>query len=175
LVIRTARDPASVTSSVRALVRSLDADVPLAQVRTLDDIVGRSVSTPRAATYLLVAFGALALLLAAVGVYGVMSYVVAQRTNEIGVRVALGARTSDVMRLVVWQGMRPVLSGLAIGTAVAYVGTRAMRAILYSVSATDPLSFGVALTTLTAVALLANWRPAKRAAAVDPMEALKTE
>jgi predicted permease len=175
LVIRTRRDPAAMTASVRTLVRRFDADVPVAQVRTLDDIVGRSVSTPRLATYVLVAFGVLALTLAAVGVYAVMSYVVAQRTGEIGVRVALGARTEDVMRLVIWQSMRPVLIGLAVGTLIAIAGTRAMTSLLYSVKATDPLSFIVAIAALVAVALVATWRPARRAAKVDPIEALRVE
>ena len=175
LTIRTERDPAAMTASVRALVKQLDPDVPVAQVRTLDDIVGRSVSTPRLATYVLVAFGVLALTLAAVGVYAVMSYVVAQRTGEIGVRVALGARSEDVMRLVMWQSMRPVLLGLVVGTLIAVAGTRAMSSLLYSVKATDPLSFTVAIAALVAVALVATWRPARRAARVDPIEALRVE
>lgn len=175
LTIRTQRDPVAMAASVRELVKRFDADVPVAQLRTLDDVVGRSVSTPRLATYVMTAFGVLALALAAVGVYAVMSYVVAQRTGEIGVRVALGARTEDVMRLVLWQSMRPVLLGLAAGTAIAVAATRAMTSLLYSVKATDPLSFTVAIAALLTVAFVATWRPARRAAAVDPIEALRVE
>lgn len=111
LAIRTTTTPIEMVPSIRAVIHRMDPDVPVADVRSLDDIVGRSVSTPRMATYVLVAFGLLSLSLAAVGTYAVMAYIVAQRTSEIGVRVALGARTADVVRLVLWQGVRPALAG----------------------------------------------------------------
>jgi predicted permease len=175
VVVRTAGDPAMATASIRGVVRQLDPDVPLARVRTLDDVLAASVSTPRLATYLLLAFGVLAVLLSAVGVYGVMSYVVAQRTSEIGIRVALGARAGDVLRLIMWQGMRPVLVGLVSGLVLAYGGTRLMQGFLFRVSATDPPSLAGAVLVLAAIAALGNWRPARRAAGVDPIAALRTE
>jgi predicted permease len=175
VVIRTTRDPESLGASVRALVRRLDPDVPVARVRPLDDVVRASLSTPRLATALLLGFGALALVLCAVGVYGVMSYLVAQRTSEIGIQIALGAQRGAVVRRVMWQGMRPVLLGLALGAALAAAGTRLMQRVLYQVSASDPTSFAVALGVLVVVAALANWRPARRAASVDPILALRSD
>ena len=175
LAIRATTNPAKLASSIRIVVHRADPDVPVADVRSLDAIVGRSVSTPRMATVVLLVFGLLSLALAAVGVYAVMAYIVAQRTSEIGIRVALGARTADVMRLVLWQGVRPALVGLAAGTIIAAVGVRTMRSILYGVSATDPVAFAGAIIALSIVAFLANWRPARRAAAVDPIQALRSE
>ncbi|AHG88665.1 permease [Gemmatirosa kalamazoonensis] len=175
VVIRAVGDEESLGSAVRALVRRLDPDVPAARVRPLAAVVSDSLATSRLATLLLLAFGALALVLCAVGVYGVMSYVVAQRVNEIGIRIALGAPRGAVMRRVMWQGMRPVLVGLAAGAALAWAGTRLMRGVLFQVSATDPASYAAALLALVAVAALANWRPARRAAKVDPIVALRAE
>ena len=175
IVARTATDPAAATSAMRAAVKELDPDLPLAQVRTLDEVFDRSVSTPRVVAMLLGAFGVLALLLSAIGVYGVTSYSVARRTNEIGIRVALGACVRDVVRLIVWQGMRPTGLGLVLGVAVALLGTRLMEKFLYGVSATDPVSLAVAASVLLLIGLAANWLPARRAATVDPVSALRSE
>jgi ABC-type antimicrobial peptide transport system permease subunit len=139
------------------------------------EIVDQSVATRRFTAILLLAFGGVALVLAALGVYAVTSYAVTQRAPEIGVRVALGARSAQVVRLMIWQGMWPVLIGLAAGVVVAAAGTRVMRNLLYSIGATDPMSFAIAVVMLLAVSLLANWRPARRAATVDPVEALRAE
>jgi predicted permease len=175
IVLRTTGDPAAITSAVRDAVKELDRDLPLAQVRTLDEVFDRSVSTPRIVMLLLGAFGGLALLLSAIGVYGVTSYSVAQRTNEIGIRVALGARVRDVIRLIVWQGMRPAVVGLVLGIGVAIAGTRLMQRFLYGVSPTDPISLMAAPLALLVVGLAANWLPARRAATVDPVSALRAE
>lgn len=175
IIVRTAGDPAALTSAVRAAVKELDPNMPVAQVRTLDDVVGRSVSTPRVVTLLLGAFGGLALLLSAIGVYGVTSYSVARRTNEIGIRVALGARVRDVISLIVWQGMRPAVIGVVLGIALAYAGTRLMQKFLYGISATDVVSFIAAPLALLIVGLAANWLPARRAATVDPVSALRSD
>jgi putative ABC transport system permease protein len=175
IVARTTGDPAAITSAMRSVVREVDRDLPMAQVRTLDEVFDRSVSTPRLVALLLGAFGGLALLLSAIGVYGVTSYSVARRTNEIGIRVALGARVRDVIRLIVWQGMRPAAIGLVLGVALAYLGTRLMQKFLYGVSPTDPVSLAAASIALLLVGLVANWLPARRAAAVDPVSALRAE
>ena len=175
IVIRTETEPVATVSSIRELVKAYDPDIPLAHVRTMGEIVDASVSTRKFATMLLLSFGGAALLLAALGVYAVTSFAVTQRSAEIGVRVALGARSAQVVRLVIWQGMWPVLVGLTIGVVVAAAGTRVMQNLLFSVGATDPLSFAIAISTLLGVSLLANWRPARRAALVDPVEALRAE
>jgi putative ABC transport system permease protein len=175
IVARTTGDPAAITSAMRAAVRDLDRDLPIAQVRTMDEVLDRSVSTPRMVALLLGAFGGLALLLSAIGVYGVTSYSVARRTNEIGIRVALGARMRDVIRLIVWQGMRPAVVGVVLGIAVASAGTRLMQKFLYGISATDPVSLVAAASVLLLIGLAANWLPARRAASVDPVNALRSE
>jgi putative ABC transport system permease protein len=175
LAIRTQGDPVALVAPIRELMKAYDPDIPLANIRTMGDIVDGSMSTRKFATILLLAFGGAALLLAALGVYAVTSFAVAQRSAEIGVRVALGARSTQVVRLMIWQGMLPVLIGLGAGIVVAAAGTRVMQGLLYSVGATDPMSFAIAISTLLAVSLLANWRPARRAAMVDPVVALRAE
>jgi putative ABC transport system permease protein len=175
IVAHTASDPASITSAVRSVVRGIDPALPLAEVRTLSDVYGRSVSTPRMVTLLLGSFSALALLLSAIGVYGVTSYSVARRTNEIGIRMALGARVRDVIRLIAWQGMRPAILGAVAGVALAFAGTRLMDKFLYGVSATDAASLLAAPIMLLLVGLIANWLPARRAARVDAVAALRAD
>jgi putative ABC transport system permease protein len=175
VVVRTQGDPAAATTAMRNVLRDLDPTLPLAQVRTLDDVVDRAVSTPRVVTLLLGAFGGLALLLSAIGVYGVTSYAVARRTNEIGIRIALGARIRDVVRLIVVQGMRPALVGLTLGVVLALWGTKLMTKFLYGVTANDPVSLVAAPLALLVVGLLANWVPARRAATVDPVRALRED
>jgi predicted permease len=175
LVIRAGVPPASVTSAVRAAIRDADAALPLFDVATLDDVRARSYWQYGLFGGMFAAFAAIALLLAVVGVYGVVSYAVGQRTREIGVRVALGAQRRDVMRLVVGEGARLALIGVAAGLLGAAAVTRVIAGLLYDVSSTDPASFVAIATVLTGAVLLASYIPARRAMRVDPVEALRTE
>ena len=153
----------------------MDKDQPLANVRTLESLLVRSIAPRRFNLLVLGLFALVALLLGAVGLYGVMSYSVTQRTHEIGIRMALGAQTRQVLKLVVQQGMAMALIGVAIGLIAAFALTRLMESLLFEVSATDPLTFVVVAVLLAVVALLACWIPARRAAKVDPMIALRYE
>ncbi|MCI0422872.1 MAG: FtsX-like permease family protein, partial [Acidobacteria bacterium] len=150
-------------------------DQPISRIRTLEDLVVGSVSERRFNMLLLAIFACVALLLAAVGIYGVMSYSVEQRRHEIGVRMALGARTADVLRLLLGQGMKLVAIGVAIGLAAAVALTRLISTLLFDVRATDPVTFVMIAMLLAVVALLACYIPARRAAKVDPMIALRSE
>lgn len=175
VILRTAQDPASVSASARAAIQSVDPDLPIANVRTLASIVSKSMTEPVFAALLLAAFGVLALLLAAIGMYGVISYSVVQRTQEIGVRMALGAGPCDVFRMVLGQGARLAVLGIAIGLVAALVATRVMHSFLYGVRATDPLTFAGVSLLLLAIALLACYAPARRAMRIDPMVAVRYE
>jgi putative ABC transport system permease protein len=176
LVVRSSTpDPAGLVPAIRNELWALDRDLPLARVRTMDDLLSTSVAQPRFRTLLLSVFSAMALLLAAVGIYGVMSYTVERRTHEIGIRIALGAQLADVLRLVVGQGMRLVTLGVLIGLAGALALARLMSGLLYGVTTTDTLTFACVPLLLTAVATAACLVPALRATKVDPMVALRYE
>jgi putative ABC transport system permease protein len=174
-VIRASVEPASLGTAVRQAAREVDPAQPVSDLRTMESVVVEAVTQPRFNLALLGLFGGLALLLSAAGVYGVTSYAVAQREQEIGIRKALGAQSGDVLRLVIRQAMAAVLPGVAIGLVMALAATRVMNSLLYGVSATDPLTFIAIALSLTLVALLACWIPARRATKVDPMVALRTE
>ncbi|MBO0859290.1 MAG: FtsX-like permease family protein, partial [Chloracidobacterium sp.] len=161
--------------AVRQAVWSVDKEQALYSVRTMEQVMADSLSQRRFSTLLLVLFAAVALTLAAVGIYGVMSYAVEQRTHEIGIRMALGAQSGAVTRLIVAQGVAPALIGVGLGLAGAFALTRVMKALLFEVSATDPVAFASAPLLLAAVALVACWLPARRAAKVDPLIALRHE
>jgi len=175
LAIRTQGDPKNLVGSIQKEIWAVDKDQAVYQVQTMQEMVDGSLGTRRFAMLLLVLFASLALALAAIGIYGVMSFSVAQRTHEIGVRMALGGRSRDVLRLIVRQGMRPALIGVAIGLAFAFALTRLIKSLLFGVSAADPLTFVVIPVLLLAVALMACYLPARRAARVDPMVALRYE
>jgi len=173
LVIRTESAPAALAPAVRAAIRSVDPEQPVALVRTLERIVDESVAQQHITMLLVGGFAALALVLAGVGLYGVMSYLAAQRTHEIGVRMALGAQPSDVLRLVVRQAMVVAITGAAIGLAGALALTRLMASLLFGVTARDPLVFVTAPLVMLAIALAASFFPARRASKVHPLTALR--
>lgn len=175
IAIRTEGDPLSLGPAVRKEVQAIDSQQPISAFRPMTDLISTSTSTPRYRTTLLGLFAVLAMILAATGIYGVMSYSVAQRTHEIGVRMALGARRGDVLRLVVRQGMLVVGVGLAIGLVAAFLVTKVMNSLLFGVTSKDPITFVVVAGTLMLVALVACYIPARRATKVDPLTALRYE
>jgi putative ABC transport system permease protein len=172
LVIRTAGDPAAFATTLRREVQALDKDQPIYNVRTMDDVVANSLGTRRVSMQLFAVFAIAALLLAALGIYGVMAYSVTQRTQEIGIRMALGAQKSDVLALVIRQGMTLSVIGVVVGLAGAFVLTRLLANLLFGVAATDPLTFVAIPLLLLFVALVACYLPARRAARLDPTIAL---
>jgi predicted permease len=175
LAARAEGDPAAVAGAVREAIRSVDRDMPVYRVATMERLVADSLAQRRFAMFLFGAFAVLALALAVVGLYGVMSYMVTQRTHEIGLRVALGARGRDILRMVVGRGMLLVIVGVVIGLGAAFALTQLMASLLYGVSAADPLTYVFIALLLSGVALLANYLPARRAMKVDPMVALRYE
>jgi putative ABC transport system permease protein len=176
MVVRSkTSDPLALAVAAQNAVASVNKGVPLANLRSMQDMLAGSVLRRKFAMLLLSIFAGLAMLLAAIGLYGVMSYTVSQLTHEIGIRMALGAQKEDVLKLVVGQGMRLAGLGVILGLVVSMVLTRLMATMLFGVSARDPITFGIVATLLATVALLANYIPARRAARVDPMVALRYE
>jgi putative ABC transport system permease protein len=175
LVLSTAVEPLSLASAVRKTIWEIDKDQPVSNIRTMEDVLSDSIARQRFSMLLLGIFAAVALVLAAVGIYGVMSYSVAQRTREIGIRMALGARRGDVLMLTVGGGLKLVLIGVALGLVAAFILTRVMSSLLFGVSATDPTTFIIISLVLVSVAMLASYIPARRATKVDPMVALRYE
>jgi len=173
LVTRTDGPPTALAQSVREIVREADPDQPVANVRTLEDVISTAVTQPRFRTLLLGAFAAIALALAAIGVYGLLSHGVAQRTNEFGVRMALGASPSVVLSLVIREGVVLAVTGLALGLLGAVLAVRVLDSVLFEITPWDPLAWIVSAGTLLAVSLLASWIPARRALRVDPVVALR--
>ncbi|HKP75985.1 MAG TPA: ABC transporter permease, partial [Longimicrobiaceae bacterium] len=175
IVVRTTGDAAALAPSVRQAVRAIDPDLPLTRVQTMPEVVRLRMFESRVYGVMFAVFALVALLLASVGLYGVMAYTVAQRTHEVGVRIALGALPRDVIRLMVMRGARLVAIGLAIGIPSAFLLARVLRGALFGVSASDPATFTAIAVLLSGVALLASYLPARRAARVEPMVSLRTE
>jgi putative ABC transport system permease protein len=175
LVVRSRGNPTALTSQVKDTIRELDASLPVADVRTMDDVVGGALSTPRFTSVLLSIFAGLALTLSAIGIYGVLSYVVSRRTREIGIRVAIGAGRAEVLKMVLGSGVSLALAGIAVGLVLAFAVTRLLRGLLHGVTPADPATFALVAGVLTAVAALASAVPAWRASRVDPVIALKSE
>jgi putative ABC transport system permease protein len=175
LIVRTSVDPLSLATPVRNAIWSIDKDQPVANIDSMENIVAGAVARQRFSMLLLAIFAALALVLAAVGIYGVMSYTVAQQTREIGIRIALGAKRHDVLKMTVNQGLKLVGLGLVVGLPSAFILTRVMASLLFGVSATDPVTFVTIPLVLMAVAMLASYIPALRATKVDPMVALRAQ
>jgi putative ABC transport system permease protein len=175
LILRSTQEPTRLVAAVRSEVKTLDPNLPVSNVQTISQMINERISAKRLMTYILAIFALCALLLAAVGIYGVMSYAVTQRTQEIGIRMALGARARDVLKLVVGNGMTLALAGVAIGLAGAFGLTRLLANLLFHVTPTDKLTFAVVAFSLVVVALIACYVPARRATRVDPLVALRNE
>jgi predicted permease len=175
LVVRTTGDPAALGAEIRNVVAAIDRSVPVSDVRTMDAVVARSLSKMRFTTALVSAFALTALLLGAVGVFGVMSYVVSQRTQEMGIRVALGATGRDVLALVLGRGAMLAMAGAALGVVAALGAVRPLRSLLYGISARDPLTFATVPLLFVVVALVASYGPARRATRADPVEVLRSD
>jgi putative ABC transport system permease protein len=175
LVIRTSGNTSSVVASVRQIVHEVDPDQPVSNIATMSDVLGEEAAPRRMGMIMLVAFAGLALLLASLGIYGVLAYFVTQHTNEIGVRMAVGASPLNIVSLVLKKGMGLTLLGIGIGLAASFALTRLMSSLLFGVNASDPLTFIAVPLVLAAVALVACLIPARRAMKVDPMIALRYE
>jgi ABC-type antimicrobial peptide transport system permease subunit len=173
--VPTSVAPTSIVAGIRQEVAKLDPELPLSEVKTIQQAMDRSLITARLTNSLLAGFAATALLLALTGIYGVMSLNVANRRNEFGIRLALGAQTSNVLKLILGQGLRLAMVGVAFGSLAAVAFTRLLKGLLFGISASDPLTFVVIAVLLVGVALLACWVPARRAANVDPLEALRQD
>jgi len=175
LLVKTAGDPLLVAQPLRQLVAAIRDDVPFTQVRSLEEVISDSLATPRSTMWLLFSFATLALLLSSVGIYAVVAYSVAQRTREIGIRVALGARAEEIVRGILGRSLLVTCAGLAMGLAGAFAVTRVLRSLLFHVTATDTITFVAMPLILLAVALIATYVPARRASRVDPAVALRYE
>jgi ABC-type antimicrobial peptide transport system permease subunit len=175
LVVRSAINPQLLAGEIRQEVAKLDPELPLSNVSSIQQAMDRSLVTTRLTNSLLVGFAVTALLLALTGIYGVMSLNVANRRNEFGIRLALGAQSSNVLQLILRQGLKLAVVGVALGLLAAIAFTRLLQGLLFGISASDRLTFAVIAALLVAVALLACWIPARRATKVDPLEALRSE
>jgi predicted permease len=175
LVVRSTVEPSSLGASVRQAVNEVDRSVPVSDVKTMDHIVSESITQPRFNLFLLGLFSAVAMVLSAAGIYGVTAYTVTQRTHELGIRIALGAQMSDVLKMILGQGMAVIGVGLVVGLAAAFGLTRLLRSLLFGVGENDPLTFAAITLVLVLVALVASYIPARRATKVDPLTALRTE
>jgi putative ABC transport system permease protein len=175
LVVRSSVEPSSLSASVRQVVNEVDKSVPVSSVQTMDHVVSESITQPRFNLFLLALFGSVAMLLSAAGIYGVTAYTVTQRTHELGIRIALGAQVSDVLKIILGKGMAVIGVGLVIGLASAFALMRLLRSLLFGVGENDPLTFAVITGVLLLVALLACYIPARRATKVDPLVALRYE
>jgi putative ABC transport system permease protein len=175
LVIRTNGEPTAITAAARNEIRSIDKGIPVFNVKTMNDVLMTSVAPQRTSMLLLSAFAAVALLLAMIGIYGVTAYYVTQRTQEIGIRMALGAQMSDVLKLVLRSGMALALIGIGVGMTGAFALTRLMATLLFAVKPTDVVTFAVVSLSLLLTALIACYLPARRATKVDPLVALRYE
>jgi putative ABC transport system permease protein len=175
LLVRSTASPPLIVNGSREAVKAVDADLPIFGVQTMGDAVSESVAQPRFYAILLGSFAAIALVIAALGIYGVISYTVSQRTRELGIRIALGAQRDRVVRLVIRQGLALTLAGILIGIVGAYALTRLISTLLFGVTPADPLTFGAVALLFVIVACLASYLPARRAAAVDPIIAMRAE
>jgi putative ABC transport system permease protein len=175
VLVRTSGDPTALAPAIRKEVWAMDANQPISNINTMEEIVAESIAQPRLSMLLMGLFGALALILAAVGIYGLLSYAVTQRTQEMGIRMALGAKTSDVLKLILTQGMTLALIGIAIGLIGSFALTRLLAGLLFGVTPTDAVTFISVSVVLIGVALLACYFPARRATKVDPLMALRYE
>jgi putative ABC transport system permease protein len=175
LVVRSQTPPLTLTPEVRRVIAAVDPEQPVSDVQTMDQIIDQNVADRRQQMTLLGAFAGLALLLASIGLYGVLAYAVTQRSREIGLRMALGASAAKVTRMVVGHGVALTGTGLAIGLLGSWAATRALKNLLYGISATDPLTFAAVAGLLTLISLAACWIPARRASRVDPITVLREE
>ena len=175
LVIRTTANPTAVVGAVRAALRRADPQLPIRAIQTMDDLVGNSVAQRRFQLMLMAFFALSATLVASLGIYGVVSYAVTRRRKEMGIRMALGARRGEVLRLIIRQGMLPVVVGLTAGIAVALVAARAIRGLLFNIQPADPLTIAAVCAVLLAIGVLACLIPARRISGADALVALRTE
>jgi ABC-type antimicrobial peptide transport system permease subunit len=175
MAVRTYSDPHNATTAGTGAVHQVGPDIPVVNVLSMEDVIAQSVSPQRFNFFLLASFAALALLLAAVGIYGVLSYTVRRRVREIGIRMALGASHSDVLRMIVTDGMKPILLGVGIGLAAALALSRLVASLVFGVRPTDPLTFAAVVLILITVGMLANVLPAYRATRIEPVRTLREE